>query len=230
MASKPKPTFAVIADELGETETQPRGQLRAIVDALGDDAAQALLAEVQQIEADGGMLLPDGSRRRTPGGVFFHLAFARLTLDQRRKIYRRRSQQAPSDAWAERAEWIAEARNEIEEATTVKVTLVGTFSKTVEKQHFTRATLKHTPRLNTLPKGIPRPQAHETQYTVYVGGKQWRKIKDALRNPDDIAIVEGVQMRDDEYRTMTVFATNITTKLTQQARRAAQQAQAQEQA
>jgi hypothetical protein len=34
--TRPQPAFARIADALGETERQPRGQLRAIVAALGE--------------------------------------------------------------------------------------------------------------------------------------------------------------------------------------------------
>jgi hypothetical protein len=229
------PTFAHIADALGETQGQPRRQIRQITDALGDENALALLAEVQQIEAAGGLLLPDGSRRRTPGGVFFHLAFHRLTIRQRRAIYPSRNTTAqpqeeapPPDRWADRGTWIAAVRDDREEATTVKMTLIGKLGKTIEKPTFTLAMLKHTPRLQGLPKGIPQPEAQETSYVVYIGGKQWRKVKDALHHPDDVAIIEGTPMWDAEYQALAVFATNVTTKLTQQARREAQRAQAEE--
>ena len=85
--------------------------------------------------------------------------------------------------------------------------------------------------MDKLPKGIPRPEkASETTYIVYIGGKQWSKVKKALRNPEDDAIVEGTPMWDQEYEAMAVFATNVTTKLTQQARREEQRAKAQQQA
>jgi hypothetical protein len=222
---KPKPTFALIADALGETERQPRAQLRAIVAALGDEAAHDLLAETQQVEANGGMLLPDGSRRRTPGGVFFHLAYERLTLEQRKAIYRPVGL-APAK-WAERGAWIDDARSESEEATTVKITLIGKLGKTIEKPGFTLAMLRHTPRLDALPKGIPRPDAKETTYVVYIGGKQWRKVKEALSNREDVAIIEGTPMWDSDHQALAVFATSITTKLTQQAKREQQRTQAQ---
>jgi hypothetical protein len=234
--TRSKPTFAHIADTLGETERQPRGQLRAIVDALGDEAALSLLAEVQRIEADGGILLPDGSRRRTPGGVFFHLAYEQLAPEQRQAIYRRGRRAdadsgdptAPPATWADRGAWIAEARPTTEEATTVKITLIGKLGKTIEKPNFTLAMLTHTPRLDTLPKGIPRPEAKATSYVVYIGGKQWRKVKDALRNPEDAAIIEGTPMWDAEYQALAVFAQSVTTKLTQQAKREEQRAKAQQ--
>ena len=65
----------MIADELGETEELPRAQIFEMVRALGRTQARALLLRTQEIEAAEGLLVPDGSRRRTPGGVYFHLAY-----------------------------------------------------------------------------------------------------------------------------------------------------------
>ncbi len=59
-----------IAEHLGETEPEPLQLLRKVVKKLGPEQALAFLEETQEIEAQGGLLLPDGSRRRTPGGVF----------------------------------------------------------------------------------------------------------------------------------------------------------------
>jgi len=63
-----------IADRLGETGQKTRSQLVQTVRWLGRTQALALLEETLEIEANGGMMLPDGSRRRMPGGVFFQLA------------------------------------------------------------------------------------------------------------------------------------------------------------
>lgn len=68
-----------IAAELGETDERSREKIRNSVTVLGMEAAQALFAEVQAIEASGGMLTADGARRRTPGGVYHLLLKQRLT-------------------------------------------------------------------------------------------------------------------------------------------------------
>jgi phosphorylated adapter RNA export protein len=60
-------------EELGEVKILPRHQIKKIVRVLGSERALALLAEAQSIEVSGGMMCLDGSRRRTPGGVFFFL-------------------------------------------------------------------------------------------------------------------------------------------------------------
>ncbi len=77
----------IIARQLGETQPGPIQQIRRIVLRLGPDPAMSLLQETQQIEAQGGMLLPDGSRRRTPGGVFFHLVKDRISAKDRAAIF-----------------------------------------------------------------------------------------------------------------------------------------------
>src|SRR5260370_8452332 len=66
---------AMIADELGETEESVRKKIVAIVYALGRRQSRQLLTHTLQIEEHGGEMLPDGSRRRTPGGIFFNPAY-----------------------------------------------------------------------------------------------------------------------------------------------------------
>ena len=44
-----------------------------VVDLVGIDVVLELFKKTQQVEADGGMMIKNGARRRTPGGVFLHL-------------------------------------------------------------------------------------------------------------------------------------------------------------
>src|SRR5215212_924812 len=50
--------------------------IRRIVTAIGEERARALLAQVLAIEAAGGQMTLDGTRRKTPGGVFISTARA----------------------------------------------------------------------------------------------------------------------------------------------------------
>jgi phosphorylated adapter RNA export protein len=63
-----------IADMLGETQIMPISQIKMLILALGRPIVMELLRETLQIEMKGGMMISNGSRRRTPGGVFFYLA------------------------------------------------------------------------------------------------------------------------------------------------------------
>ena len=225
-----------IAQALGETEPKPISQIAHLTGLLGAEQVQALLTETQQIEASGGEMLPDGSRRRTPGGVFFQLARKRLTKKQRRQVFGSVKRQKPSTptgaesplstqpspriTWTERGPLISEARTAPGALKTVKVTLIGRPSKTVERNEFTLLLMNHAGPLPSLPKGMPVPaKVPETSYVIYIGAKQWKTVKEALQNPDDALIVEGTQFYDQEYEAIAVFATNTTTKLLQQAKR-----------
>src|SRR5882724_6104058 len=68
-------TAQQIADHLGEKQADARTQIFRIVQALGGTQANALLAETLRIEEQGGLAVLSGARRRSPGGVFFHLAY-----------------------------------------------------------------------------------------------------------------------------------------------------------
>lgn len=63
-----------IAGTLGETEEKPIIQIARIVDTLGPEEADALVAKAQAAFAGEGVLTQDKSRKRNLGGSFFWLA------------------------------------------------------------------------------------------------------------------------------------------------------------
>ena len=224
-----------IAAALGETISQARTQIRRIVRHLGPEDAQRYVAEAQRVEAAGGMLLPDGSRRRTLGGVFFVLIRNALPEEERKIVFPPphgwKAKKKPKDTkqpaeppplpplgWDDRITLIETLRAESGKATTVKVTIIGRPGQIEERPQVTLLTLTHTGPLPALPKGIPVPNpVPPTTYSVYIGKKQWKAIAEAIANPEDTLIVEGTQILDAASGTITVFATKTTTKLLQQA-------------
>ncbi len=64
-----------IAAVLDESMPPPIRTITRAVDRLGPERARAVLGQALTVEAAGGLTLPDG-RRRTLGGVFFHLVRA----------------------------------------------------------------------------------------------------------------------------------------------------------
>ncbi len=51
-----------IAAQLGETHAGARATIWRAVRTLGSERAQAFVAQALEVEANGGMLIPDGSR------------------------------------------------------------------------------------------------------------------------------------------------------------------------
>src|SRR5687768_12692466 len=60
-------------------------QVQSIVELQGDTFALDILAKTIRVEIDGGMMLDDGSRRRTMGGVYIKLAKDEMTPEQKRE-------------------------------------------------------------------------------------------------------------------------------------------------
>lgn len=81
-------TVSTIAKALGESDELPVTQITGVVRVLGEEQSLKLLEETKQIEDKGGMMLPDGSRKRTPGGVFFFLARQKLSHEDKLVIFR----------------------------------------------------------------------------------------------------------------------------------------------
>ena len=82
-----KAGVAQIAATLQEHDKIPLKQIRHIVHVLGLATTEAIVAEALHIEANGGMLTTDGTRRRTLGGVFFFVVRTRISPEQRYKIF-----------------------------------------------------------------------------------------------------------------------------------------------
>lgn len=80
-------TIQTISKALGEADAGPLAQIKAVVDALGEETCLALLAETERIEKAGGMERGDGKGRRSAGGVFFYLARQKLPKEQRAAIF-----------------------------------------------------------------------------------------------------------------------------------------------
>jgi len=206
---------------------------------LGTDIIGELIAETERIEAEGGMLLSDGSRRRTPGGVFLFLAKKRLSREVRVRIFPPKPQtktprpQTPPQpkktpapvvekiTWETRAVLIDTVREGQGIAHTVKITVIGRPTSVVERGNTVILTLTHNGPLLSAPKGVPIPPVMPTTiYTVYVGAKQWRGVAEAMKNPEDELIMEGAMTWDAEQQAIAVYTTKISSKLAQRATRA----------
>ena len=67
------------------------GQMCAVAALLGMDAVEDIFDHTLDIEITGGLLTQNGDRRRSSGGVFFHLAREQMNAQQRRQAFRHRS-------------------------------------------------------------------------------------------------------------------------------------------
>ncbi len=227
-----------IAAQLGETEEEPIRQIRRAVRVLGEERVRALVAQTREIEAAGGLMLPNAQRRRTPGGVFFHLMRRGIEHKEWYRIFRpqtttqnkgTRTDQTGTSTVTTPFDWTTfgaaatEAMSEPGEATTVKLTVIGRPGKIVERGDVVLVAMR-SEKAPSLPKGVPAPPSPQTDYMVLVGMKQWRKVAAALAaDPADKLLIEGYPTVQPDFAGITVYATAATTTGIQAGKRAAQQ-------
>ncbi len=241
-----------IAAALGETAHGPLGKVGRVVGRLGAARARAFLARAHEIEAGGGLMLPDDSRRRTPGGVFFHLVRtdATLTPADRADIFPPKSARTgrttaaaaslttatpalptpPTPPMTAAPAWTDDDDRAINQhlhdktgrVSTVKITVIGRPAKVLDRGQTIVLSLRQD-TAPALPKGLPEP-ATGTRYALLIAAKQWAKIAEVLNaDAEDALIAEGYPSLDPRFpQGITVHTTSVTTKRMQAAKRAAQ--------
>ncbi len=180
-------TATTIAAQLSETAPGAGATIWRCVRTLGPERAQAFVAQALEVEANGGLLVPDGSRRRTPGGVFFYLVRTQVSdreaiainvmwrsKQQRKKLGLAPTKTAtpstppvppplPPFVWDEADPIIAELTAHVGAAGTVKATIIGRLSQVVERQGVIILALRST-NAPTLPNGLPPLPTTPTTY------------------------------------------------------------------
>jgi hypothetical protein len=226
-------------DQLADALQEPnKPLLRQVLRVLGTDRTTTLLAEALQREAAGGMLTKDGTRRRTPGGVFFQLVKDHTTKPERRRLFPQvvpQKQQAQPQSplqtltWDEVSSIIQElATAPAGEARTMKVTLIGRPGKVEARQQCVVFRMQGKAP-GPLPKGLPPiPAAPPMTWNVFVALRQWNRVKDSLSaNQDDQLIIEGYPLIQGNQHVL--MAQSCVSMRQQRAQKQAQQAAVQRQ-
>lgn len=92
-----------IAKQLHEKKKPALAQIRRLIELCGLEFVEDILKQTLEIEANGGMLTLNQSRRRTPGGVFLYLARQQVSPVIREAIFSRRMKKKWRQAAAPRA-------------------------------------------------------------------------------------------------------------------------------
>ena len=76
-----------VAKTLHEKNRYAIEHIERLIKHLGLDFVQKHVEETQRIESEGGLMIKNGNRRRTPGGVFFYIVKEKLRPEQRTLIF-----------------------------------------------------------------------------------------------------------------------------------------------
>lgn len=217
--------FSIVGEIATKLEEPNKALLRRIVIVIGVERAQKLLEEVLAIEAEGGRVTVDGTRRKSAGGLFITLARAQASPEEKRKLYDFGPKQnktpgqnpapaqptaTPSLTWEEAKQLISQAVQTIGDANTVKITLIGRPGRVVEQTNCVVVALKGK-EPPSLPKGLPTPPANSAvTWAVFIATKQWAKVKDSLqKNGEDQLIIEGYPLIDPKSQASVVLALSV---------------------
>lgn len=218
-----KKAVAEIASLLGETLSAPKEQIRKIINVYGVEYARKLCEETLAIEEQGGLMVPDNSRRRTPGGVYFYLVRSRLSPEEqeavfpspqwKKKLSIPKPVSVPLVSWTERLEIIEKLRANQGEITSMKILLSGRPGTVEKRPEVVVTTMSHVATMPVVPYGMPLPPETPTLYTIYMTPKQWGLVEKSIEDPADQLHIEGICAPDPESKGMAVFVNNIRSEL-----------------
>jgi PHAX RNA-binding domain len=227
-------------DTLAQALQEPnRALLLKVLRTVGQARCAVILADTLQCEAKGGMLTKDGTRRRTPGGVFFQLVKERVTPQERRRLFpppaaprgqghpqQQAQGQPPALTWDEARSLMQTLATESPgEARTMKLTLIGRPGKVETRGQAVVFRMQGKPP-GALPRGLPPvPAQAPLTWTVMVALRQWNRVKDSVAaNQDDQLIIEGYPLLQGTQPVL--LAQSCVSMLQQRAQKQAQRQQA----
>src|SRR2546428_10317250 len=223
---------ALTVEKLAEVLQEPnRPLLTQVLRTLGTDRTTAILTETLTCEANGGMVTKDGTRRRTPGGVFFQLVKQQATQQERRRLFPRpapqpgqRQPQTPAGlTWDEASSLMQTLATEPPgEARTMKLTLIGRPGKVETRGQAVVFRMQGKPP-GSLPRGLPPvPAQAPLTWNVMVALRQWNRVKDSLAaHQEDQLIIEGYPAMQGSQHVL--LAQSCVSLLQQQAQKQARQ-------
>ena len=224
-------------EKLAEVLHEPNVPLlRQVLRTLGFDRTVAVLTDTLTCESNGGMRTKDGTRRRTPGGVFFQLVKERTTPQERRRLFPAAAsqhtqaypkRQPPALTWDEvTALTETLATTSAGEGRTMKLTLIGRPGKVEMRGQAVMFRMQGKPPAS-LPRGLPPlPSTPALTWNVLVALRQWNQVKDRIEStPDDQLIVEGYPLQEGSQ--LVLLAQSCTSVALQREKKQVQQAQQQ---
>lgn len=235
LPTDPQTAVSDITAQLGETSPEALWQIGRIVKLLGIEAAYTYLHQTLDIEQGGGMLTKDNGRRRTPGGIFFHLIRTHVSAKERRLLFPYRPPEPKGETAVsvtllplpDRQQLLHQAMQQPGELKSMKTTLIARPGKVIDRDTYVAFTVtgKEPP---ALPKGLPPlPDKEPSVYLVYVAKKQWKKVEPALQNPEDRLVIEGHSFHDKKLGVIGILTQSVVSLMQQRAQKTAQQEQTQ---
>ena len=214
-------------DHLAQVLQEPnRPRLTQVLRTLGRARTTALLADTLTCAANGGMLTKDGSRSRTPGGVFFQLVKEQATPPERQRLFPRTTTTTPPALTGAALHALMTTRPQGD--ATVTLTLTGRPDLQAVQARATYVAFRMQGKApGSLPKGLPPvPGQAPITWLVVIDVRQWKRVQRSLEtHADDKLIIAGHPVVTNDG-THVLLAQSCTSVALQREQKQAQQPQA----
>ena len=209
-----------IARLLGESTSASREQIARVITRCGEPLAREIVEATLALERDGGMMTKDGTRRRTPFGVFFELVRQRVSAEDLFFIRNGRTPNASGSTsampWSDRLAAAQEARAKSGEVSAVSMMIVGTPTRITPKDGFVLVAIEQE-EIPPLPKGLPALPSAVTTFLVGVAQSQWRIVERFVKSGEPL-IASGHPLPDETKGRVVVYAMRVDTPSTKRMR------------
>lgn len=217
-----------IGEGLGEKHAKPIRQIAQMIEKCGWAFVTKIMADTEAAEAAGGLLTQDKKRRRSKGGVFFFLAKGQMDPALRGEIFPNFGKHGdgsimpPGIDWAERVPHMEALREQPGQINNLTVTLIGRPGALhIEGSSVMTVIEQQEVKAPPYPKGVPPFDAVGglTKYYVFMGLRHWQKVEKPLENEDDMLVVEGSAIYDEQLGGITILSTGVSTKVLESQKR-----------
>lgn len=209
-----------IAKKLGESDEMPLLLIASIIQHMGEDFANELLNDTETIEAHGGIKTLDGSRRRSKGGVYFHLAKGRMVFEERQKIFPTRQEREraiiptkPIFDWERRGKLIEKMAEKQGYAHTALTSIIGKPEEVIPHTGYVEIKIRHLVRDASLPRGVPEPPEDIPLHVAFIADKLWKRVVEQVETDDRVLVVRGeLAPRPDDETQLALYVSQIVTR------------------
>lgn len=230
-AADPSDIVLTLAQRVNERDPVAVECIRRIVNLLGVQRAFTLADQAVRTEAAGGMMTQDGRRKRTTGGIFFHLATRLLSQSERRALHKFQTrlqteyqlrQKLPRESLMSRkigrlgslsvpvsldvSRAIAQRLDgKAGKAYTMKIRLVGRPGRVEQRDGLVVFQMRDDLQAARLPKVLPPLPDTPQTYVVYLPAKHWVKIFEEMEQQQGVLSIEGVAVFDPRLGKLVVY-------------------------
>lgn len=218
MVTQPETLGRTIVETLNESN---EALVQQVIAVIGVERTQTFFQRTQAVEAAGGLLTASEKRRRTPGGVFFHLVRKGVSKAERKRIFPKESDETrPPEPpapirWEEMQALLAPLlpKRKAGLATSIQMRLMGRPKRVARARTCIVCEMEGDPPPPLSKAFPPIPADHKPLIGVFISFHHWERVVDKLLDfPENELIIDGWPYINAERNFFGLFAQTVTVR------------------